>query len=350
LAMLLTANSSSFNSLVVAGDLMMTTMTMMAPLAAALLSSLLPLLRAPLFQLQLLSIDLTPSLLVPMVLLASLRLAQDAVADQKGLSYLNPALLTAGVPPNKSPTVSVNTYTVPYPQPYSAPGAPPRTNSLYVWEPAQFSSLKQTAILFYQGAPVDAKAYAPLAWLFATAGYRFVVPQMPIRLALYDSSQMIADSIFPLPAFSNTPNWIISGHSFGGSGVSAYILLHNLFGSVPSAVKGVMYIESGPLPLAFGFGTAANIPLPTLVVYGTVDNAAGTFPYLSNSAQNYFQTVPSQQGLFNLNVTRFAPIAGGNHYQVGSYGYQSPDNIATICDDVQRADILQAFQAWPASN
>jgi hypothetical protein len=40
--------------------------------------------------------------------------------------------------------------------------------------------------------------------------------------------------------------------------------------------------------------------------------------------------------LVNLNTTQFIPIDSANHYQVGDYGYQAHDQIATISLEQQQ--------------
>lgn len=77
-------------------------------------------------------------------------------------------------------------------------------------------------------------------------------------------------------------------------------------------------------------------PLPMAQIYGTLDETSpGGY-----DRYRYKYTDPPPKGtgpLVNLETSRFVPIEGANHYQVGDYGYQSPDQISTLSMEQQVA-------------
>lgn len=79
-------------------------------------------------------------------------------------------------------------------------------------------------------------------------------------------------------------------------------------------------------------GWGANLtenPLPVASIYGTLE---GITPGMRDNTD----PPPIGRGpLVNLRTSKFIPIKGANHYQVGDYGYQSPDQIPTISMEQQ---------------
>lgn len=126
--------------------------------------------------------------------------------------------------------------------------------------------------------------------------------------------------------FSVVPKgkWAIAGHSAGGFANTEYAAE---FGDRIYAV--VMHAG----------GWSANFtenPLPIAQIYGTLDDISpGGY-----DRYRYEYTDPPPKGkgpLVNLKTSKFVPIEGANHHQVGDYGYQSPDQIATISMEQQVA-------------
>ena len=52
-----------------------------------------------------------------------------------------------------------------------------------VFEPV--SGAKNVGFLFYQGAKVEAEAYAPMAKKIAAQGYTVIIPHLPLKMAIF---------------------------------------------------------------------------------------------------------------------------------------------------------------------
>lgn len=114
-------------------------------------------------------------------------------------------------------------------------------------------------------------------------------------------------------AFAHVPKskWAIGGHSAGGYGASAFVRDN------PNRVVALV-MHAG--------GLAGNLStwLPVLNIVGTIDRVAQI------GSTDSSVPVPTMK------------IEGANHYQTGDYGYQSPDNVATISQDEQQTQFARA--------
>jgi pimeloyl-ACP methyl ester carboxylesterase len=122
--------------------------------------------------------------------------------------------------------------------------------------------------------------------------------------------------------------WAIGGHSLGGLGASLYA------GAYGNQVYAAVFHAGGWLI------NLTQSELPVLQMYGTLDDifSGGYERY------RYLYVDPPPKGfgpLVNLNTIEFIPIVGANHYQVGDYGYQAPDQIATISLEQQHIDFAE---------
>jgi len=81
----------------------------------------------------------------------------------------------------------------------------------------------KTGLIFYPGGRVDYRAYSPMAEELAKAGYLVVIPKMPFNLAVfgYDRASDI------IQEYPSVINWVIGGHSLGGSMAAHYLLSVN---------------------------------------------------------------------------------------------------------------------------
>lgn len=193
-------------------------------------------------------------------------------------------------------------------------------NPWLVFSPRQASI--QTGIIFYPGGRVDPRAYAPSAQEFAKQGYLVVIPPMPLNLAVFAPDK--ASEI--ILSFSEIDNWILGGHSLGGS-MAAQFTSNNL-----DQVDGLMFwasypAESNDLSLA---------DLPVVSIYASEDGLATPEKVLD-----------SEPLLPESTVWRL--IQGGNHAQFGWYGDQAGDGVATISRQEQQDQIMDAFTQWIAS-
>lgn len=170
-----------------------------------------------------------------------------------------------------------------------------------------------TGLVLYSGARVDPRAYAPLAYRIAEAGYLVVIPKLPFNLAVLNLDAA-TDVIARYP---DVDYWAVGGHSLGGSMAAQYAYEHQ--DSVQGLVLWAAYPASGT--------DLASADLRVLTVYGSLDAAQDDIE--ANSAM-----LPSD--------TTYVEIDGGNHEQFGWYGDQAGDPDATISREEQQSTIIVA--------
>ncbi|MGQ9907534.1 MAG: alpha/beta hydrolase [Candidatus Flexifilum sp.] len=169
--------------------------------------------------------------------------------------------------------------------------------------------------IFYPGALVDPRAYAPILRPLAEAGYLVVTQYMPLNLAIFDLQA--ADRLRAL--YPEIADWVIGGHSMGGAMASRYALENR-------TVVGLALIGSFP------FGDLSGLDLPTVSIYGDSD---GLIP-LSEIDQSRASLPPD---------TVFVELPGANHAQFGDYGAQRGDLPATMPAAEQHARTVEALLA-----
>ena len=204
--------------------------------------------------------------------------------------------------------VNVSTVTVPT---WIAPD-----NYYYVFEPKR--TRQNLGFIFYPGAYVDPRSYAPAASKIAEAGYLTVIVKMPQDLAILGIPR--AQDI--LAAYPDTGQWVIGGHSLGGVSATGYVMNH------PENMKGVV------LWAAYGSDTFTiqDKDVSTLVLFGTNDGLA--------------TPAKVQAGNFYLPAdTKYVEITGGNHTYFGWYdtspnALQPGDNPADITREEQQKIIV----------
>ena len=175
-----------------------------------------------------------------------------------------------------------------------------------------------TGLILYPGGFVDSRAYAPLARRIAAAGYRVVIPSMPLNLAVLGADR--ADAV--MAAYPEVERWAVGGHSLGGAMAAQYASKH------PDKVDGLVlwaaYPPSGvdlsgsELAVASIYGTRDG-----LVSQGDIDASRGQLP----------------------STARYVPIEGGNHAQFGHYGAQKGDLHADISSEEQHRQAAEATVA-----
>lgn len=168
-------------------------------------------------------------------------------------------------------------------------------------------SQRDTGIIFYPGAKVEAIAYLPLLEKLKGEGYTCVLVKMPFNMAIFDVNA--ADKIFnKLPYIKH---WYISGHSMGGAMASDYASKHQ------DKVEGLILMG------AYIYGNYP--PEKALTIYGS---------YNSDLEKNINYT---------LNIVK---IDGGNHAQFGNYGKQKGDLDATISAEEQQNITVKAIEEF----
>lgn len=173
--------------------------------------------------------------------------------------------------------------------------------------------------IFYPGARVDPKAYAPPLRALAEQGYFAAVTPMPLNFAILASNR--ADAV--IAAHPEIERWLIGGHSLGGATAGIYANEH------PDAVDGVVFWAAYPPE---SNSLAGRTDLVVSSIYGTLDGLATPAKVMASKP-------------FLPESTQFVAIEGGNHAQFGWYGDQSGDRPATITREEQQAQVVAATLA-----
>lgn len=166
----------------------------------------------------------------------------------------------------------------------------------------------KSGLIFYQGARVDAKAYAPLMRQLAEKGILTVLIDSPFNLAFFgmdapDGIQM---------KFPQVENWYIGGHSMGAEVAGEYLNEHL------DEYKGLIMFAG------FVTNDFSKTDISVLSIYGENDGVLTGGAYdecLSHLPEGYTEIV----------------INGGNHSGFAYYGPQKGDNEAKISKDEQIA-------------
>ncbi len=172
-----------------------------------------------------------------------------------------------------------------------------------------------TGLVFYPGALVDPRAYAPFARDIASEGYLVVIPSMPLNLAVFGQGE--AQKV--IEANPAVENWAVGGHSLGGVMASQFIK------DYPWAADGLTLWGAYP---SEGSDISCRV-LEAVSIYGTRDGL--TEPTDIEAARHL---LPPD--------TDFVAIEGGNHAQFGWYGPQSRDLPADIDHLDQQAQTVAA--------
>ena len=161
------------------------------------------------------------------------------------------------------------------------------------------------AMIFYPGAKVDEKAYAPLMVRLAEGGLDCFLVQMPAHLAILDMDK--AEDIMGEYSYDK---WYLSGHSQGGAAAAIYAAEN------PDNIDGLVLLAAYPTK-----DISDDISL--LSIYGDKDQVVQMDSYKSN--QKYW---PAK--------SRELVIPGGNHAGYANYGKQAGDGDAQISNDKQQ--------------
>lgn len=162
------------------------------------------------------------------------------------------------------------------------------------------SSENDKALIFYPGAKVDTKAYAPLCHEIAKSGYDVFLIDMPFHFAIFGVNK--ADKIIEN---YNYESYYIAGHSLGGAMAANYAYKN------ASKLKGLLLLA------AYSTKDLSDTNLIVLSIYGENDGVLNRGKVEAGRAlmpTSYYEYI----------------IQGGNHAQFGSYGKQKKDNDASI--------------------
>ena len=170
-------------------------------------------------------------------------------------------------------------------------------------------------LLFFPGALVDPRAYAPLARTVAQAGYHVVVVTLPRRGAFggADSPELGTRILAVLSERSRTGPIVAAGHSRGA------VVASGLAANRSAELAGLVIIGSSH-PRDFDLST---LSIPVTKIVGTRDGLA-----------------PPQKVRENMRLlpahTNWRWIEGGNHSQFGWYGFQPLDRRPRVDAATQR--------------
>ena len=174
---------------------------------------------------------------------------------------------------------------------------------------------KGYALIFYPGGKVEEKAYAPLCRLMAEEALDVYLLTMPFNLAVFGKNKAAE-------IMEEHPNeyWYLAGHSLGGV-MAAQFAAEN-----PEKVQGLVLLAS------YSTGKLDS-SLPVISVYGSEDQVLNRQEYDKNHV--------------NLPASAYElVIAGGNHAQFGSYGFQKGDGQALISSDEQIQSVVRLMKLW----
>jgi hypothetical protein len=190
------------------------------------------------------------------------------------------------------------------------------TNHWITFQPT--GSHPATGFIFYPGARVDPRAYAPAAHAIAEQGYLVVIVPMPLNLAVFSpgaAAEVIA-------AYPGIQTWAVGGHSLGGAMAANFVYTH------PDSVQGLILWASYP---------ASNNDLSQYHI--RVASISATLDGLSTP-----EKIAASKLILPAD-TVWVVIDGGDHAGFGWYGPQSGDNPATITREEQQAQIVAATLA-----
>ncbi len=167
-----------------------------------------------------------------------------------------------------------------------------------------------TGFVIYPGARVDPRSYAPFAKEIAREGFLVIIEPMTLNLAFF-SQDAAADA---MKAYPEVDEWVVGGHSLGGSMASNF--------ASEEDVDGLVHWASYP------DDDLSDKDFPALSIYGSKDGVS-----TAEDVKGARDKMPSN--------TTYVKIDGGNHAQFGWYGDQSGDGEATISREEQQRIVVE---------
>ncbi|MDX9993128.1 MAG: alpha/beta hydrolase [Anaerolineales bacterium] len=186
-----------------------------------------------------------------------------------------------------------------------------QTTAYISFQPA--SQQPTTGLIFYPGARVDYRAYAPALRQIAAQGYLVALVPVRLNLAFFD----IEAGAPALAAFPQITTWAAGGHSLGGTAASLFAQNH-------PEISAIVFWASYPPD-----DSLKESGIQALSIYASLDGLASEADIDASRANLPGDAV-------------FTPITGGNHAQFGDYGEQAGDNPASISATDQWQQIIRA--------
>ena len=157
----------------------------------------------------------------------------------------------------------------------------------------------EKALIFYPGAGIEVRAYAPLMHELAEGGMDCFLAEMPSNYAFLDPFR--ADVIIDNYSYES---WNLAGHSLGGAIAAQYAA------KTEHDIDGLYLLAAFPIKKVDGVDDI-------LYIYGSRDQIVSL-----NGVKKGIAKSPDN--------SREYVISGGNHSQFGSYGTQKRDGKAEI--------------------
>lgn len=193
-----------------------------------------------------------------------------------------------------------------------------------VWRYDPPGEARNSTLIFFPGALVDSRAYAPLARALAQAGHPVIIVDLPRRGTFggAESAELASRIESALSAVSDSGAVVFGGHSKGGVVASAATAQH------VSRVDGLLLLgTTHPRDVDL-----SALTIPVTKIAGTRDGLAKPEAVKRNAA-----LLPPH--------TRWIWVEGGNHSQFGWYGFQPMDRTARIDAKEQRAIMIDGVIA-----
>lgn len=173
----------------------------------------------------------------------------------------------------------------------------------------------KASLIFFQGALVEEKAYAPLAADLAKHGIDVYLLDSPLNLAILSGNraEQLRDKIARTPVY-------LAGHSLGG------VVATQTVEDFSKDTKGLILLASYPSDKT----DLVKKDLAVLSIRASQDKVLNQKAY-----QEAKSRLPRS--------TTYLTIDGGNHAGFGDYGRQSKDGDASISNSKQRQEIVKSI-------
>lgn len=175
------------------------------------------------------------------------------------------------------------------------------------------------AIIFYPGAKVDEKAYAPVLSKLASEGIDCFLVSMPFHMAIFD-----VDKAQEIVSQYDYNKWYIAGHSMGGAMAAQLV----------SQLKDTQNFAGLIFLAAYTAKDISDTHIPVLSLYGDNDGVLN------------MDKVEKGRKLVDSDKYSEVVIKGGNHAGFASYGRQKGDNEASITKEEQWNQTVSAVKEF----
>jgi pimeloyl-ACP methyl ester carboxylesterase len=191
-----------------------------------------------------------------------------------------------------------------------------------VWRFEGADPAKAPTLVFFPGALVDPRAYAPLAKAVAREGYPVVILELPRRGVFggADSPELRTRLDSVLSSLGDSGGFVLAGHSKGG------VVASTVASRKDPDLKGLFLIgTTHPRDVDL-----SGLNIPVTKIAGTRDGLARPADVRQNAP-----LMPPH--------TRWIWVEGGNHSQFGWYGFQPLDRRPLADAAEQRALMIDGL-------